>query len=142
MLFRSLHECINLGIQINYIFVRGHFINFVECCLPIFRNILDQDSNLKIAQKLIITTTEFLVKRVKFYENLDMNNNINDYINNKLSHMQNSNSKLFIVKNYLEEYKEFKTLDENDVMVIIKGLKQILFHFIKIEKPFSGIELV
>lgn len=165
-----LHDCITLGIQINYIFVRSHFISFVEYCLPIFRDILDQESNLRIAHRLIITTSDFLYRRVKYY----VGNNAIGPINQesvhektndirKLSHMfsmmvtdmgnneiSNSNgpslsslsSKFFIIKNYLEEYKEFKSFDENDVNVIIKGLKQILFHFFSIDNPVLSAEKI
>ena len=34
-------KCIVSGIQLNYIFVRGYFINFVESCLPVFKNVLN-----------------------------------------------------------------------------------------------------
>ena len=121
-------NCIVSGIQINYIFVRGYFINFVESCLPIFSNILDKNSNLKIAKRLINTTTDFLVSRIKY--------NFIPKNENKFNSMQlHEDDKYFIVKNYIEQYKEFKQLDENDVNVIIKGLKNMLFHFLNITNP-------
>jgi hypothetical protein len=137
-----LHDCINLGIQINYIFVRSHFISFVELCLPIFRDILDQDSNLRIANKLLITTSDFLVRRVKYYtkplkKQLSLIDDKDP--SRRLSSMDMSpQQRFFIIKNYLDEYKEFKSFDENDVHVIIKGLKKILFHFLNIENPISS----
>jgi hypothetical protein len=146
-----LHDCINLGIQINYIFVRSHFISFLELCLPIFRDILDQDSNLRIANKLLITTSDFLIRRVKYYTGgLGRTSGLLDEkMNNlkKLSHMEYVNgetvsNKFFIIKNYIEEYKEFKTFDENDVHVIIKGLKQILFHFLNIDYPITSVDKI
>ena len=114
----------------DYIFVRSHFISFVEYCLPIFRDILDADSNLRIAHRLIITTSDFLFRRVKYGESFSL----------RLS--QNEPMKFFIVKNYLEEYRDLKTFDENDVHVIIKGLKQILFHFFSIEHPVLSAEKI
>lgn len=141
-----LHDCINLGIQINYIFVRSHFISFVELCLPIFRDILDQDSNLRIANKLLITTTDFLVKRVKNYEvPVAKNMLVREYGSNAMRQLEeldsvNHMSHLFIIKNYLEEYKDSKVFDENDMNVIIKGLKQILFHFMNIDNPILNAE--
>lgn len=125
---KKFHECIVNGIQINYIFVRGYFINFVESCLPIFSNILDQNSNLVIAKRLINTTTDFLVSRVKY--------NFTNQKKNKFNSMELSEGEnFFIIKNYISKYRDFKQLDENDVNVIIKGLKNILFHFLKIENP-------
>ena len=98
-----LHDCLNMGIQINYIFVRSHFISFLECCLPIFRDILDQDSNLRIANKLLITTSDFLVRRVKYYTGSITRSSvlIDEKMNNlrKLSHMEFTDSnKFFIIK--------------------------------------------
>ena len=147
---KMFQNCIVKGIQINYIFVRGYFINFVENCLPVFKNVLSFNQNLILAKKLIMTTTDFLVSRVKYNikqkKNIgNLNNEIknnNDEINNEdvsLSKYENYSSlylnegdKFFILKNYLKEYKDLKKLDENDVTVIIKGLKNIIFHFLNI----------
>lgn len=138
---RVLHECLNMGLQINYIFVRSHFISFVEACLPIFRDILDQDSNLSIANKLIVTTSDFLVRRVKYYSNFIKKND-------KMKKKEKNQGKCFFaIKNYLNEYKDSKSkilnnidFDENDVNVIIKGLRQILFHFMSIYNPIYSLD--
>ena len=144
-------NCIVNGIQINYIFVRGYFINFVESCLPIFKNVLTFNQNLILAKKLILTTSDFLVSRVKYNTIQKINKNIknDDQIKNGENNNQdvnlgkyenysslylNEEDKYFIVKNYLKEYKDLKKLDENDVTVIIKGLKNIIFHFLNISE--------
>ena len=136
-------KCIVNGIQINYIFVRGYFIKFVESCLPVFKNVLNLGQNLNLAKKLILTNTNFLVSRVKYnnFKKIE-NNNINiNYINNEEEKYENysslyleENDKYFILKNYLKEYKDLKKLDENDILVIIKGLKNIIFHFLEIKE--------
>ena len=72
-------KCIVSGIQINYIFLRGYFINFVESCLPVFKNVLNLGQNLNLAKKLILTNTDFLVSRVK-YNNFTKNENKNGVI--------------------------------------------------------------
>ena len=142
-----LHDCITLGIQIKYIFVRSHFISFVECCLPIFRDILDLESNHRIANKLIITTSDFLVRRVEYhpigYNGQMTKNSIGDSL--PLIYSSDNNAqrpKLFIIKNYLEQNKELKSFDENDVIVVIKGLKQILLHFLNIETPIHNSDKI
>lgn len=160
-----LHQCIILGIQDNYIFVRSHFISFLESCLPIFRSVLEPNSHIEIASKLLISISDYLFKRVNLYKksfNIDVvyNNNSNyisnNYINNLMSRSQifsnsnnNNNSnlnqqndKFFILENYLEEYKENKVFDENDVNIIIKGIKEILFHFLGISSPKENSENV
>lgn len=153
-----LHQCIILGIQDNYIFVRSHFISFLESCLPIFRNVLEPNSHIEIASKLLISISDYLFKRVNLYKksfNIDVvfNHNGNNNINNtngftKFSNMPSNNNlsqandKFFILENYLEEYKENKVFDENDVNIIIKGIKEILFHFLAISSPKENSENV
>ena len=146
-------SCIVNGIQINYIFVRGYFIHFVESCLPVFKSVLTFNQNLNLAKKLILTTTNFLVGRVKYniiQKSEEKENNVNakssdnknkeneEEVNNKYENYSslylNEGDKYFIVKNYLREYKELKKLDENDITVIIKGLKNIIFHFLDISE--------
>ena len=132
-------DCIVAGIQINYIFVRGYFIHFVESCLPVFKNIMDSNQHLNLGKKLISTTTDFLVSRVKYNiinksEKSDKKNILINKFNNFNSLYLDENDGYFIVKNYLRDYKELKKLDENDITVIIKGLKNIIFHFLDIKQ--------
>ena len=105
-----LHDCLNMGIQINYIFVRSHFISFVECCLPIFRELLDQDKNLSIANKLIVTTSDFLVRRVKYYSNLFKAHQKKDIESDEMKYSHLNNKSFFAIKNYLDVYKEIKSI--------------------------------
>lgn len=160
-----LHQCIILGIQDNYIFVRSHFISFLESCLPIFKNVLEANSHIEIASKLLISISDYLFKRVNLYKksfNIDVvynNNNYAENYNNKVNLIPKLNSfnnnmnlnnaivqqpveKFFIIENYLEEYKENKVFDENDVNIIIKGIKEILFHFLSISDPNDNSETV
>jgi len=152
-----LHQCIISGIQDNYIFVRSHFISFLESCLPIFRNVLEPNSHIEIASKLLISISDYLFKRINLYINsfnIDVvyNNNNNYILNNNINMMSCSqifnnnlnqqNDKFFILENYLEEYKENKVFDENDVNIIIKGIKEILFHFLIISSPKENSENV
>lgn len=157
-----LHQCIILGIQDNYIFVRSHFISFLESSLPIFRNVLESNSHIEIANKLLISISDYLFKRVNLYKksfNIDVvynnnnsyipNNSLNNMIsrsqifsNNNTNNISQQNDKFFILENYLEEYKENKVFDENDVNIIIKGIKEILFHFLAISSPKENSENV
>jgi len=115
------HECINLGIQINYIFVRTHFISFVECALPIFRDILNQEQNLNIASRLIKNTSDFLVRRVTYYneqkkKRLTLSKN-DSSVHSKLSYSKNKKD-FYILKNYLDECKEQKSKLFNGIILI------------------------
>ena len=105
-------NCIVNGIQINYIFVRGYFINFVESCLPVFKNVLTFYQNLTLAKKLILTTTDFLVSRVKY--NIFQKNNNN---NNK----NNNNNNLNIEIKKIKSIKSINSNNDNNDNNIIKN---------------------
>ena len=122
----TLRKCLIQGIQTHYFFVRGHFIYFVECCLPIFKEVLDLKIQQDIAIQLIGTTTDFLIQRVSYSKLAHKDVHKFSHANQKIS--------FFIYKNYLEEYKEYKRYDENDINIIVKGLKEILFHFLEIKE--------
>ena len=118
-------NCLQNGITINNFFTRSNFISFVENCLPIFSKLLENHEtclNLKnIATILISTLSDFLIDRIKIEKNTEK-------ISNKFSfYLENNN---FIYKNYLDEYKYYKNYDENDVCLILKGMKNIIFHFL------------
>jgi hypothetical protein len=133
-----LHQCIIQGIQDNYIFVRSHFISFLESSLPIFKNVLDANSHVGIASKLLISISDYLFKRINLYKrsfNNETNNLYNRLPSQNISSINNhlsSADKFFILENYSEENKENKVIDENDVNIILKGIKQILFQFLEI----------
>ena len=55
---------------------------------------------------------------------------------NRFSHSKPIN-KNFIFKNYLDEYEEYKTYDENDIILILRGLQNILSYFINIKYQFT-----
>ena len=52
--------------------------------------------------------------------------------NEKFSQFDEENN-IIIFKNYLEEYKEYKIFDENDLLLILKGKRYILTYFLNIE---------
>ena len=126
----KLRECLIKGIQTKYFFVRGHFIYFLECCLPMFKENLDLKAQQEMAVQLINTTTDFLIQRVTYSKG------VNKEVH-KFSHA-NAKYNMFVFKNYLEEYKEYKRFDENDINIIVKGLKEILFHFLEIKQSYQS----
>ena len=116
------------GMTRDYFFVREHFINFTKDCLPIFRNIMGDINGIKnlfnVGQSFISALIIYLSKRINIER-------IGRKEFDKFSHFDPVNNKL-IFKNYLEEYKEYKRYDENDVLLILKGIRDILFHFLNI----------
>ena len=128
------------GMTRDYFFVREHFINFTKDCLPIFRNVMGDINGMKdlfyVGQNFISALIQYLSKRV-YIERIGRKDT------DKFSHFNTVNNKL-IFKNYLEEYKEYKRYDENDILLLLKGIKDILFHFLSItniNEPNTNINL-
>ena len=116
------------GMTRDYFFVREHFINFTKDCLYMFRNNLKDISGIKnlfnVGQNFIGSLTNYLGTRI-YIEKIGRKEI------DKFSHFDSGNNQI-IFKNYLEEYKEYKRYDENDVLMILKGIKDILFYFLNI----------
>ena len=117
------------GMTSEYYFVRENFINFTKNCLPIFNVIIDKKTEYQnifgLGFKFISALTNYLSKRINIEK-------IGRKDNEKFSHFDEENNKI-IFKNYLEEYKEYKTFDENDIFLTLKGIKDILLYFLNID---------
>ena len=131
-----LIKSLNFGITREYFFTRSYYINFVENILPLFSRNLTSVNNINNLQNIAIyfitTQTDFLIKKVTYTKIKKKDAHKFSFLFNDL----NRNSKIlnykFIFKNYLDEYKDYKTFDENDIQITLKGLKIILFHFLQI----------
>ena len=117
------------GMTSDYYFVRENFINFTKNCLPIFSVIIEKKSEFEnifgLGINFISALTKYLAKKI-YVEKIGRKDN------EKFSHFDDENNKI-IFKNYLEEYKEYKSFDENDVLLILKGIKDILLYFLNID---------
>ena len=124
------------GMTRDYFFVREHFINFTKDCLYILKNNMKDINGIKnlfnVGQNFINSLVRYLGSRVTIEKNgrkeID-----------KFSHFDAGNNQI-IFKNYLEEYKEYKRYDENDVLMILKGIKDILFYFLNINDHSKNSE--
>ena len=125
----SLTKILIKGMTSDYYFIRENFLNFIKNCLPIFSLIIktkeEFEKILGIGIYLISALTKYLAKKIKI-------ESIGRKDNEKFSHFDYENN-LIIFKNYLEEYKEYKTFDENDILLILKGINDILIYFLNIE---------
>ena len=117
------------GMTSNYYFVRENFINFTKNCLPIFTSIIDKKQELVTIVGIGIDFLSALVNSLskKIYVDKIGRKDIE-----KFSHFDNENNNV-IFKNYLEEYKEYKTYDENDILLLLKGIKDILLYYLNID---------
>jgi hypothetical protein len=117
------------GMTSNYYFVRENFINFTKNCLPIFTSIIDKKQELETIFGIGIEFISALIQSLsqKIYIDKIGRKDIE-----KFSHFDNENNNV-IFKNYLEEYKEYKSYDENDVLLLLKGIKDILLYYLSID---------
>ena len=127
---QSLINCLINGMTRDIFFVRENFINFTRECLPCFKKVMDDEKGkeiyYKFGEKFISSLTMFLSKRITI--SLKGRKDTE-----RFSHFdETSNVNFFIFKNYLDEYKEYKFFDEGDVLLILKGIKDITFHFLNI----------
>ena len=117
------------GMTSGYYFVRENFINFTKNCLPVFGSIIVKKLEFENIFGLGIN---FIYSLTKYLANIINIEKIGRKDNEKFSHFDDENNKL-IFKNYLEEYKEYKSYDENDVLLILKGIKDILLYFLSLD---------
>ena len=125
----NLTKILIKGMTSDLYFIRENFLNFTKNCLPIFSLIIktkeEFEKILGIGIHFISELTKYLAKKINIEK-------IGRKDNEKFSYFDNDNNKI-IFKNYLEEYKEYKTFDENDVLLILNGIRDMLIYFLNIE---------
>ena len=117
-------QCLVKGFTLEYYYVRRHYISFVDSYLKMImelykvnkKNTDFENSIIETSRILISKTMKVIIDKVKFNEKLiTVNNDINQ---------------IFIVKNYLDEYKDYKTFDEDDLFSILNGLNSIVSYYL------------
>ena len=117
------------GMTSDYYFIRENFINFTKSCLPFFSIII---TNKEEYESIFGLGINFISALTKFLSKIIYIEKIGRKDAEKFSHFDNENNNI-VFKNYLEEYKEYKIYDENDVLLILKGIKDIILFFLNID---------
>ena len=129
----NLIKCLKKGMTSKYFYVRENFIKFTNSCLPLFSRIMNDATGLKtyydIGSLFITELTTHLLGLIDIEKKGRKDNE-------KFSQFDVKNA-FFIFKNYLDEYKENKRYDENDVLLLLTGIKHILFQFLGITEKES-----
>ena len=122
---KNLHECLIKGMTSDYFFVRENFIKFTVSCLPHFSNVMNDNNGYKhlyeIGANYISGLTKYITGRIEIDKKGRKDTE-------KFSLFDKKNNDT-IFKNYLDEYKEYKRYDENDILMLLTGLRDILFQF-------------
>ena len=127
---KSFQNCLLKGMGDDFIFLKESYINFTRECLPLFKIMMNNESGknllydfgkslimclaLKLANKIIIDQKGR--KDPERFSHFDIKGDVNN----------------FVFKNYLDEYKEYKLFDDSDVLLELKGIKDITFHILNI----------
>ena len=122
---KNLHKCLIKGMTSDYFFVRENFIKFTVSCLPHFSNVMNDSNGYKhlyeIGGIFISGLTKYIGGRIQIDKKGRKDTE-------KFSLFDKKNNEI-IFKNYLDEYKEYKRYDENDILMLLTGLRDILFQF-------------
>jgi len=126
-----LINCLNKGMTNDIFFVRENFINFTKECLPPFRFVIYDEEGRKSYYKFggifIMSLTQYLSQRIFI-------NTKGRKDTEKCSHFDDTkNINFYIYKNYLDEYKEYKSFEEGDVLLLLRGIKDVTFHFLNVK---------
>ena len=119
-----LISALSNGVTSEYVYVRDNFLDFTKKGLEIFKSIISPEDEKEIknfydlCSYFVTPLVECLTKKIIFDNRVRVDTE-------NFSHFDEKNNKL-IFKNYCEEYKEYKTYDENDVLPILKATKNIL----------------
>ena len=129
----NLHKCLIKGMTSDLFYVRENFINFTVQCLPHFNKVMNDTSGFRnfyeIGANSILNLTEYIGGRIEIEKRGRKDTE-------KYSQFDKKNNNL-VFKNYLDEYKEYKRYDENDILMLLTGLRDILFQFMG-----SDIEII
>ena len=121
----NLHNCLIKGMTNEYFYVRDNFIKFTVQCLPHFNKVMNDTSGFRhfyqIGGLFITNLTEYIGGRIEIEKKGRKDTE-------KFSQFDTKNNNL-VFKNYLDEYKENKRYDENDILMLLTGLRDILFTF-------------
>ena len=127
---QNLINCLSKGMTRDYYFVRENYINFTRECLPLFKRIMVDKEGKKTFYKLGGTFMLALAVNLSRKITIDTKGRKDT---ERFSHFdEQNNANYFIFKNYLDEYKEYKLFDDSEVLLILKGLRDITFYFLNI----------
>ena len=124
LLNSNLEKIIKDGLTYEHFYIRDHFISFTSKLVESFFNaisIKDKEELQKFytsCNKFIEPLSKLLEEKVEFENKIKMDTE-------EFSHYDAKHNKI-IYKNYCEEYKEYKTYDEGEILSILHGIDDIL----------------
>ena len=120
----TLEKIIRDGLSFEHFYIRDHFISFTTQLVESFFNAISIEDKNELKQfytscnKFIEPLSKSLEEKVRFENNIKVSAE-------KFSHYDNLHNNI-IYKNYCEEYREYKTYDEGEIISILNGINAIL----------------
>ena len=124
LLNSDLEKIINNGLTFEHFYIREHFITFTTKLVESFFNAISIEDKIELKQfyascnKFIKPLSHLLEQKVVFENKIKFDTE-------KFSHYDAEHNKI-IYKNYCEEYKEYKSYDESEILSILNGINDIL----------------
>ena len=120
--------CLQKGITSDDLYLREKFLNFTRNYFPIFKKILDDISYYYLGSTILSSLTSYIATNIKI-------DTIGRKDTARFSHFYiNNNINFFIFKNYLAEYKEYKIYDEGNLLIMLKGLGDVVCRFFNVNR--------
>ena len=119
------------GMTNEHFYIREHFLSFTKKCIETFISIITIEDKAELqnfyslCNKYIQPLSNSLINRIII-------NNEEKEDTEKFSHYDKNNNNI-IFKNYCEEYKEYKTYEENDILSILNSINVIIKNCFKNE---------
>ena len=120
----TLEKIIKDGLSFEHFYIRDHFISFTTKLVESFFNAISIEDKTELKKfysscnKFIEPLSKSLEEKVKFENNIKIDTE-------KFSHYDDKHNNI-IYKNYCEEYREYKTYDEGEIISILNGINAIL----------------
>ena len=129
LLNSELEKVIKEGLSFEHFYLREHFISFTKKLVESFFNAIGIENKLEL-RKFYQSCNRFIEPLSNMLEKKVVLENKIKIDTEKFSHYDSKNSGI-VYKNYCEEYKEYKTYDEGEVLSILKGINDILYNCFK-----------
>ena len=119
------------GMTNEHFYIREHFLSFTKKCIETFISIITIEDKEEL-QNFYSLCNRFIQPLANNLINRIIINNEEKNDTEKFSHYDRITNNI-IFKNYCEEYKEYKTYDENDILSILNSIKVIIKNCFKNE---------
>ena len=126
----KLIKLLTTGITNDVFYIRDHFISFSQELVKKYISLIKLEDKTEL-QNFYVTSSSIITPLAKFISD-KLKLDIGKSDPEKFSHNDKDNNNI-IYKNYCDEYKEYKTFDESEILSLLKGINDIIIYCFKNE---------